>query len=78
MTTPIMGDESDDQPWRKIYQKSAAVLYTLGGVQAAADLTNDAIDSFSNGMDMAPDDWKPFFQSELDRLTNQKEQGEDP
>jgi hypothetical protein len=49
------------------------VYYTLGGIQASADLADDAIDSFSKGMEMAPDDWKPFFQQELDRLTTQDE-----
>jgi hypothetical protein len=50
--------------------ESPSVYYTLGGVQASADLVSDAIDSFSKGMEMAPDGWKPFFQTELDRLTN--------
>jgi len=80
-----LGDDGDFESAIRLIEleiemngESAAILYTLGGVQAAADLTIDAIDSFSNGMDMAPNDWKPFFQSELDRLTNRLEQGEDP
>jgi len=52
--------------------ESASVYYTLGGVQASADLVSDAIDSFSKGLKMAPDDWKPFFQTKLDRLTNKQ------
>ena len=80
-----LGDDGDFESAIQLIQfeiemngESAAVLYALGGVQSAANLINDAIDSFANSMDMAPDDWKPFYQSELDRLTNQKEQGEDP
>jgi len=53
--------------------ESPSVYYTLGGVQANADLVSDAIDSFSKGLAMAPDGWKPFFQSELDRLTNKQD-----
>ena len=52
---------------------SASVYFTLGGIQASADLVSDAIDSFSKGMEMAPDDWKPFFQSKLDRLTSDQD-----
>ena len=52
---------------------SPAVYYTLGGVQASADLVEDAIDSFSKGLEMAPEDWKPFFQRELDQLRNKGE-----
>ena len=51
--------------------ESAGVYYTLGGIQASADLYSDAPESYSRGMEMAPDDWKPFFKSELDRLTNE-------
>ncbi len=53
--------------------ESPSVYYTLGGVQASADLVSDAIDSFSKGMEMAPDGWKPFFQTELDRLTDKQD-----
>ena len=51
--------------------ESAGVYYTLGGIQVSAGLDLDAIESYSRGMEMAPDDWKPFFKSELDRLTNE-------
>jgi len=53
--------------------ESPSVYYTLGGVQASADLVEDAIDSFTKGLEMAPDGWKPFFQRELDQL---KKKGE--
>jgi tetratricopeptide (TPR) repeat protein len=49
---------------------SASVYYTLGGIQASADLVEDAIESFTKGLKMAPEDWEPFFQSKLDDLTN--------
>ena len=48
--------------------ESPGAYYTLGGIQASAELVPDAIESFTKGMAMAPDGWKPFFQSELDKL----------
>ena len=48
--------------------ESPSIYYTLGGVQASAQMTVDAIESFEKGLDMAPDDWRPFFQEELDKL----------
>lgn len=53
--------------------ESPSVYYTLGGVQASANLVEDAIDSFSKGLEMAPDGWKPFFQRELDQLTEKED-----
>jgi len=50
--------------------ESSSVYYTLGGVQVRAGLAAEAIESFSRGQEMAPEDWKPFFQSELDRLAS--------
>lgn len=51
--------------------ESAGVLYSLGGAQAAAGLKDDARTSFTKGMSLAPDNWKPFFQAELDKLPAQ-------
>ena len=53
--------------------RHAIVAGAPDGIQASADLVSDAIDSFSKGMEMAPDDWKPFFQSKLDRLTSDQD-----
>jgi len=49
--------------------ESPAVYFTLGGILAGASRTAEAIESFTKGRDMAPEDWKPFFQAEIDRLT---------
>ena len=51
-----------------------SVYYTLGGIQAGANLVDDAINSYTKGLAMAPEDWKPFFQSELDQLAGKTEQ----
>ena len=51
--------------------ESPGAYFTLGGVQASADLAADAIESYSRGIAIAPDGWKPFFQAELDRLRNE-------
>ena len=53
--------------------ESASVYYTLGGIQASAKMTTDAIESFTRGLAMAPDGWKPFFQKELDLLTAEED-----
>ena len=75
-----LGNEGDFESAIRIIQleiemngESPSVYYTLGGVQASADFVADAIESFSKGMEMAPEDWKPFFQSELDRLTSEQD-----
>ena len=44
------------------------IFYTLGGVQASAGLSDEAISTFEKGLELAPDGWKPFFQQEIDRL----------
>ena len=49
---------------------SPTAYYTLGGVQAAGGMNEDAIQSFTKGMELAPAGWKPFFQAELDKLEN--------
>lgn len=53
--------------------ESAGVYYSLGGVQAAAGLNDEANASFSKGMDLAPDNWKRFFKAELDKLAAEGE-----
>jgi tetratricopeptide (TPR) repeat protein len=75
-----LGDEGDFESAIRIIQleiemngESAGVYYTLGGVQAAADLNDEASASFSKGLDLAPDNWKPFFKAELDKLAAQPE-----
>ncbi len=53
--------------------ESAGAYYSLGGVQAAAGLNGEASTSFNRGMELAPDNWKPFFKAELDKLAAQPE-----
>ena len=48
--------------------ESSNVYFTLGGVQARADMREDAIASFEKGLALAPDQFKVFFQREIDRL----------
>ncbi len=48
--------------------ESAPIYFTPGDVQANAGMRDDAIVSFERGMDIAPEDWTPFFQEQLDRL----------
>lgn len=49
--------------------ESANAYYKLGNVQAAAGLDTEASTSFSKGMTVAPDKWKPLFKAELDKLS---------
>ncbi len=51
--------------------ESPSIYYTLGGVQAKANMVEEAISSFEKGLKMAPDGWKPFFESELKSLRSQ-------
>ncbi len=53
--------------------ESATIYFTLGGVQASADLVAEARTSFTKGKEMAPDGWKPFFQQQLDQLPDTKD-----
>ena len=53
--------------------ESPSVYYTLGGIQAGVNLVYDAITTYTKGLALAPEDWKPFFQTELDQLTGKTE-----
>ena len=48
--------------------ESASTYFTLGRVQAGAGMREDAIKSFERGLELAPADWKQFYQQQLDRL----------
>lgn len=50
--------------------ESASVYFTLGQVQAGAGMREEAIQSFERGMELAPENWKPFYQKQIDRLRN--------
>lgn len=50
--------------------ESASVYFTLGRVQAGAGMREEAIQSFERGMELAPENWKPFYQKQIDRLRN--------
>jgi len=51
--------------------ESASAYYTLGGIQGKADMTAEAIDSLTRGLEISEEGWKPFFQRRLDRLRNE-------
>ena len=48
--------------------ESASTYFTLGRVQAGADMREDALKSFERGLELAPEDWKPFFRQQIERL----------
>lgn len=47
---------------------SPALLFTLGRHQAAAGMNQEAIATFEQGMALAPEDARPLFQQQIDRL----------
>lgn len=58
-------------------QKERRLLaFTLGDVQARAGMREEAIKTYQRGLELAPPDWKPFFQQRIDRL--QKESDSPP
>lgn len=54
--------------------ETPSAYYTLGGIEAGANMVDDAIDSYTKGLELAPENWKPFFQARLDELTETSEQ----
>ena len=54
--------------------ESPTAYFTLGGILAGAGRNAEANDSYTKGRDLAPDDWKPFFQAEIDRLRDSSEE----
>ena len=50
--------------------ESASIYFTLGGVQARAGMREEAIKSYESGLELAPEDWKPFFRQQIERLRN--------
>lgn len=50
--------------------KSASTYFTLGDVQARAGMREEAIRTYERGLELAPQDWKPFFRQRIDRLRN--------
>lgn len=48
--------------------ESANALFTLGNIQANAGDRHGAIDTFERGKELAPADFKRFFQMRIDRL----------
>jgi len=51
--------------------ESASTYFTLGDVQARAAMREAAIKTYQRGLELAPQDWKPFFQQRIDRLQSQ-------
>lgn len=50
--------------------ESASIYYTLGGIQASAGRHEEAITSYERGLELAQENFKPFFQKEIERLRN--------
>lgn len=48
--------------------ESASIYFTRGGIEARAGMTEQAIKSLERGLELAPEDWKPFFRQEIERL----------
>jgi tetratricopeptide (TPR) repeat protein len=48
--------------------ESAALYWSLGNIQEGAERVPDAVASYRNGLAIAPDDWKTFFEDKLRRL----------
>lgn len=51
--------------------EKASTYFTLGGVQARAGMREEAIKTYQRGLELAPPDWRPFFQQRIDRLQQQ-------
>ena len=51
--------------------ESASIYFTLGGVQAGAGMHEEAIRSYERGLELAPENWKPFFRERIERLRNE-------
>ena len=51
--------------------ETPSAYYTLGGIEASASRVDDAIDSYTKGLALAPENWKPFFRAQLDKLTGE-------
>jgi hypothetical protein len=71
-----LGEEGDLESAIRLIQleieangESARAYFTLGRVQAAAGLNDEASTSFGKGMTIAPDNWKPRFKAELEKIS---------
>lgn len=50
--------------------ESASIFFTLGGVQADAGMPEEAIKTYEQGLEIAPEGWKSFFRQQIERLRN--------
>ncbi len=48
--------------------ENPSVYFLRGGIEAQAGMVEQAIKTLERGMELAPADWKPFFQQRLERL----------
>ncbi len=48
--------------------ESASIYFSRGGIEAGAGMRDQAIKSFERGLELAPEDWKPFFRQEIEKL----------
>ncbi len=56
----------------EVVGESASAYYTLGGIQSNANMTAEAIESLTRGLEISEEGWKPFFQRRLDRLRDEE------
>ena len=56
---------------KEVNGESASIYFTRGGIEAGAGLRDQAIHSYERGLELAPEDWKPFFRQQLEKLRKQ-------
>jgi hypothetical protein len=56
---------------KEVNGESASIYFTRGGIEAGAGLREQAIHSFERGLELAPEDQKPFFRQALEKLRKQ-------
>ncbi|HSA91596.1 MAG TPA: c-type cytochrome [Terriglobales bacterium] len=53
---------------KEVNGESASIYFTRGRIEVHAGLRDQAIHSFERGLELAPEDWKPFFRQQLEKL----------
>ena len=53
--------------------ESPSALYALGGIQTAGGMLDDAMVSYTRGLELAPENWRQFFESAIEGLNGNSE-----
>ena len=53
--------------------ESPSALYALGGIQAGGGMLEDARASYTRGLELAPNNWRQFFESAIEGLDGNPE-----